>query len=42
MAYEGERETLLDWAERKGPEGIEAYHAEKNTTSIDGMAGLSG
>ena len=42
LAYEGERETLLDWAERKGPEGIEAYHAEKNSTSIDGMAGLSG
>jgi Pyridoxamine 5'-phosphate oxidase len=42
LVYERERETLLDWAERKGPEGIEAYHAEKNTTSIDGMAGLTG
>jgi hypothetical protein len=42
MTYEAERDTLLDWAERKGPKGIEAYHAEKNMTSIDGMAGLRG
>jgi hypothetical protein len=42
MTYEGERETLLEWADRRGPDGIDAYHAEKNTTSIDGMAGLNG
>jgi hypothetical protein len=42
MTYEGERETLLEWADRRGPDGIDAYHAEKNTTSIDGLAGLSG
>src|SRR3954447_19725188 len=42
MAYDGERETLLDWAERKGPEGLDEYHAEKNATSIDGLVGLSG
>jgi hypothetical protein len=40
LAYEGERDTLIEWAERKGPDGIDAYHAEKNTLSIDGIAGL--
>lgn len=40
LAYEGERETLLEWADRKGPDGIAAYHDEKNRTSIDGLAGL--
>jgi hypothetical protein len=40
MDYRGERDTLIEWAERKGPDGIEAYHAEKNLLSIDGLAGL--
>jgi len=40
MSYESERETLKDWAARKGPEGLDEYHAEKNTQSIDGLAGL--
>lgn len=40
LAYQGERDTLIDWAERKGPDGIDAYHAEKNMTSIDGLTGL--
>jgi hypothetical protein len=40
FSYEGERETLLDWAERRGPDGIADYHDEKNRTSIDGLAGL--
>jgi hypothetical protein len=35
--YEGDRSQLLDWAERKGREGIAAYQREKNTRSIDGM-----
>jgi hypothetical protein len=42
FAYEGERDTLIEWAERKGPDGIDAYHAEKNAVSIDGLAGLDG
>src|SRR4051812_30453623 len=41
MTYESERETLRDWAERKGPDGIDEYHAEKNTESIDGLVGLT-
>ena len=40
MSYERERETLDDWAARKGPEGIAAYHAEKNARSIDGLPGV--
>jgi hypothetical protein len=40
LAYEGERERLHEWADRKGPDGIVAYHAEKNERSIDGLPGL--
>ncbi|WP_437963848.1 pyridoxamine 5'-phosphate oxidase family protein [Sorangium sp. So ce260] len=40
MAYEGERDTLPKWAERKGPEGLVRYRREKNTASIDGLPGL--
>lgn len=32
-----ERATLLDWAERKGEQGIEKYWSEKNQKSIDGL-----
>lgn len=31
------RDQLLDWAKRKGTEGLAAYRREKNTTSIDGL-----
>lgn len=34
--YKGERGALEAWAAKKGREGIEAYWAEKNRTSIDG------
>jgi hypothetical protein len=37
--YRGEREQLVDWADKKGPE-VEAYQREKNATSIDGLPGL--
>jgi len=40
MGYEAERDTLVRWAERKGPEGIAAYHDEKNRRSIDGLPAL--
>ena len=42
MSFEAERETLVEWAERRGPEGIDDYHAEKNQVSIDGLDGLAG
>ena len=32
----GERPTLANWSEKKGPEGIEQYWREKNTVSLDG------
>jgi hypothetical protein len=38
--YEGERSQLLDWADRKGPEGVAAYRDERNVASIDGLPGL--
>jgi hypothetical protein len=37
FAHSGPRDTLLDWSDRKGPEGLAAYRAEKNTVSIDGL-----
>ena len=35
--YENERTQLNSWAQKKGPDGIEAYWKEKNQVSIDGM-----
>ena len=35
-----DREMLLDWAGQKGPEGIAAYQAAKNRSSVDGLPGL--
>jgi hypothetical protein len=35
--YIDERDTLIRWAEKKGPEGLETYWREKNQRSIDGM-----
>lgn len=40
MDYAGERETLTEWAERKGPDGIERYWDDRNSVSIDGLRGL--
>jgi hypothetical protein len=39
--YDGERSQLLDWAARKGPDGIAAYQAERNAVSLDGLPGLA-
>ncbi len=35
--YESDRTNLNTWAQKKGPDGIEAYWKEKNQVSIDGM-----
>ena len=40
MSYEGERATLVESFERKGPAAIETYQAEKNRTSLDGLPAL--
>ena len=34
--FVGQRETLLKWAENKGPDGISEYQITKNFKSIDG------
>jgi Pyridoxamine 5'-phosphate oxidase len=41
LGYEGERDQLLQWAERRGPDGLVEYREEKNAASIDGLPGLS-
>lgn len=35
--FQEDRDTLTRWAEKKGPEGLEAYRREKNLRSIDGL-----
>ncbi len=35
-----DRDRLLDWADKKGPDGITEYWAKKNAASIDGLPGL--
>ncbi len=35
--YRGERDTLMRWAEKKGPIGLLDYWREKNRVSIDGL-----
>jgi hypothetical protein len=40
MAYEGERDTLVKWTDRKGAEGVLRYQREHNAKSIDGLPGV--
>jgi hypothetical protein len=42
MDYVGERDQLSKWCEKKGPEGLAAYREEKNSKSIDQIAGYRG
>lgn len=35
--YSSERETLIRWAEKSGPDGVEAYQRENNLRSLDGL-----
>lgn len=37
MEYSGDRPTMAQWARKKGPDGLRAYHREKNRASIDGF-----
>lgn len=37
MDMKAERQTLKNWAEKKGDDGILAYQEEKNAVSIDGF-----
>ena len=36
MTYTEDRDVLTRWADKRGPEGIATYWAEKNQTSLDG------
>lgn len=40
MRFEGDRQELQQWAERKGPAGVARYQAERNAASIDGLPGV--
>lgn len=40
LEHVADRSTLTEWAERKGVDGLVAYRAEKNATSIDGLPAL--
>lgn len=37
MDFRAERDKILQWAEAKGEDGLEAYRQEKNCLSIDGL-----
>jgi hypothetical protein len=37
MTYTAQRDTLIRWAESRGPEALVAYRQEKNVRSIDGL-----
>jgi hypothetical protein len=36
--YEGDRELLTEWAEKRGEEGLKEYWVEKNQVSLDAIA----
>lgn len=40
MDYREERPTLVQWAARKGEDGLEEYWQQKNARSIDGLPAL--
>jgi len=37
-AFQGERNTLTSWADKRGLEGVKDYWAEKNLVSLDGKS----
>ena len=40
MDLVADRDRLIEWAEKKGDDGIEEYWSKKNRESIDGLPGL--
>jgi len=38
--FVGHRSTLVDWAAKKGDDGVAAYQQQKNALSIDGLPGI--
>ncbi len=41
MDLVGDRDRLLEWAEKKGDDGLSEYRARKNAESIDGLPGFA-
>ena len=39
--YEGERDQLVKWARKQGPDGLRDYRERKNKRSIDGLPGVA-
>lgn len=37
--FVGQRQTLVEWAERRGDAGLDTYRAERNALSLDGLPG---
>jgi len=37
FSFEGERDTIDKWHDKKGPEGIEAWWRKHNVSSLDGL-----
>ena len=35
--YQGQRQSLVNWASKKGEQGIQEYQQQKNIISIDGL-----
>jgi Pyridoxamine 5'-phosphate oxidase len=42
LRYEGERDQLPKWADRRGPDGLVEYREQQNAASIDGLPGFTG
>jgi len=40
MEFVADRDIMRPWAEKKGPDGLETYRAQKNARSLDGLPGL--
>ena len=40
MDFVEDRRVLLDWADRKGADGVRAYQQERNARSLDGLPGV--
>ena len=38
--YEGEREQMGKWCEKKGADGVSTYIKDKNARSLDGLPGI--
>ncbi|MBD2344814.1 pyridoxamine 5'-phosphate oxidase family protein [Anabaena subtropica] len=36
--YQGQRQILVDWANKKGEQGVKDYQQQKNLVSIDGLS----